>query len=303
MEPDKFCLKWNDYGSNIGASLRDLKDNNDFLDLTLACDDAQEIHVHRVILSACSSFFRNILRRLPHHHPYIYMRGIRVADLRSIVSFVYNGEVNVAQEDLNNFLSLAEDLKIRGLTQNHSIDEARLNHHQKIKTLTKPPSLSVQKTLQPNPVLPPPRPVSVPSTSNVISSNSINSVTIKTEVTNQDSDDHDDIAAADDSYQDSEGDQELSVAHTAPADNNISVFPVNFGVTDGNKGINEFLLQFSTELMCPISASIIQLPGHLDKHLQGKVHLKALVLSIFCLGFWYHCTPKLPRTIPRWANL
>ena len=41
MEGDKFCLKWNDYGQNIGASLRDLRDNNDFLDLTLACDDAQ----------------------------------------------------------------------------------------------------------------------------------------------------------------------------------------------------------------------------------------------------------------------
>ena len=77
----------------------------------------QEIQVHRVILSACSSFFRNLLRRLPHHHPYVYLRGIKLSELQSIVNFVYNGEVNVAQDDLNSFLSLAEDLKIKGLTQ------------------------------------------------------------------------------------------------------------------------------------------------------------------------------------------
>ena len=170
-----------------------------------------------------------------------------MSDLRSIVNFVYNGEVNVAQEDLNNFLSLAEDLKIRGLTQNHNLDDVRLNHHRQIKPIPRPPSISLQKTINSQAVIPT-RPLSVPSTSNVIST-SINNLAIKTEVTTRDSDDHDDIAA-DDSYQGSEGDQELA---TAPADNHLGVFPVNFGVTDGNKGINIFI-QFVTTKMCHLSS-------------------------------------------------
>ena len=111
---EKFCLRWNEFESNLGNALRDLRDNRDFFDLTLACDDAQEIQVHRVILSACSTFFRNILRRLPHHHPLIYLRGIKLTDLQSLVNFIYHGEVNIAQEDLNSFLQVAEDLKVKG---------------------------------------------------------------------------------------------------------------------------------------------------------------------------------------------
>ena len=142
MEPEKFCLRWNEYESNLGTALRDLRDSNDFFDLTLACDDAQEIQVHRVILSACSSFFRNILRRLPHHHPLVYLRGIKLADLQSVVTFMYHGEVNVAQEDLNVFLTVAEELKIKGLTQNSSDDGRKSSSISKQETVKhRPPSL------------------------------------------------------------------------------------------------------------------------------------------------------------------
>jgi len=116
MSSEKFCLKWNDFEANISGAFKELRDDKDFFDVTLACDDDQ-INAHKVILSACSPFFRNILRRNPHQHPLLYMKGVSFANLQSVLNFMYHGEVNVAQDDLNNFLSVAEDLRVKGLTQ------------------------------------------------------------------------------------------------------------------------------------------------------------------------------------------
>jgi len=116
MASDKFCLRWNDFESNISVAFRELREDKDFFDVTLACDD-QQIQAHKVILSACSPFFRTILKRNPHAHPLLYLRSVKFSDLQSVLSFMYHGEVNVAQEDLNSFLAVAEELKVKGLTQ------------------------------------------------------------------------------------------------------------------------------------------------------------------------------------------
>jgi len=116
---DKFCLRWNDFENNISGAFRELREDKDFFDVTLACDDEQ-MQAHKVILSACSPFFRGILRRNKHDHPLLYLKGVKHADLVSVLNFMYHGEVNVAQEELNSFLAVAEDLKVKGLTQNNS---------------------------------------------------------------------------------------------------------------------------------------------------------------------------------------
>ena len=120
---EKFNLKWNDFEGNISGGLRELRDDKDFFDVTLATDGDQ-ISAHKVILAACSPFFRNILRRNPHKHPLLYMKGVRYTDLQSILNFMYNGEVQVAQEDLNTFLAVAEDLRVKGLTQGQGEGQA-----------------------------------------------------------------------------------------------------------------------------------------------------------------------------------
>jgi len=119
MGSEKFCLRWNDFESNISTAFRELRDDKDFFDVTLACEDEQ-IQAHKVILSACSQFFRNILRRNSHQHPLLYLKGVRFPDLQAVLNFMYHGEVNVAQEELNSFLSVAEDLRVKGLTQSQS---------------------------------------------------------------------------------------------------------------------------------------------------------------------------------------
>jgi len=119
MGSEKFCLRWNDFESNISSAFRELRDDKDFFDVTLACDDEQ-IQAHKVILSACSQFFRNILRSNPHQHPLLYLKGVRFTDMQAVLNFMYHGEVNVAQEELNSFLAVAEELRVKGLTQNQS---------------------------------------------------------------------------------------------------------------------------------------------------------------------------------------
>jgi len=119
---DNFCLRWNDFAENVSGAFKELRAENDFFDVTLACSDsgARTLHAHKVILSACSNFFKTTFRQQmnahKHPNPYIYLRGVSYSDLVSILDFIYNGEVNVAQEDLNSFLAVAEELQIKGLT-------------------------------------------------------------------------------------------------------------------------------------------------------------------------------------------
>ena len=138
MSNEKFCLKWNDFETNISTGLRELREEKDFFDVTLACDDNQ-LQAHKVILSACSSFFRNILRRNPHQHPLLYLKGVKYSELQSILNFMYVGEVNVAQEDLNSFLAAAEDLRVKGLTQNSPGEQPSMKSNTTYKQLANKP--------------------------------------------------------------------------------------------------------------------------------------------------------------------
>ena len=119
---EKFCLRWNDFENNISGAFRELREDKDFFDVTLSCDDDQ-LQAHKVILSACSPFFRTILRRNRHEHPLLYLKGVKYADLVSVLNFMYHGEVNVAQEELNSFLTVAEDLQVKGLTQTNTANQ------------------------------------------------------------------------------------------------------------------------------------------------------------------------------------
>ena len=116
MGSDKFCLKWNDFDSNFSGSLRDLRGERELEDVSLVSDTG-EARAHKVVLAASSPLFRAIITRHPHSHPLLYLKGVTATNLNYVLDFIYNGEVNVAQDDLNSFLTAAEDLKIKGLTQ------------------------------------------------------------------------------------------------------------------------------------------------------------------------------------------
>jgi len=120
---EKFCLRWNDFETNISVAFREIREEKDFFDCTLSCGSRQ-IQAHKLILSACSPFFRSVLKQNPHQHPLLYLKGVEFGDLQAVLNFMYHGEVNVAQEELNSFLSVAEELKVKGLTQNNATESS-----------------------------------------------------------------------------------------------------------------------------------------------------------------------------------
>ena len=117
MTKEKLCLKWNDFQSLVQVSFGDLRTDTDFTDVTLACED-QSIKAHKVVLSACSPFFKKLLKTHSHPQPLIYMKGMRASSLMAIIDFLYLGEANIFQEELDNFLALAEELQLKGLEGN-----------------------------------------------------------------------------------------------------------------------------------------------------------------------------------------
>jgi len=145
---EKLCLKWNEFQDNINTAFGSLRNEHDFSDVTLACEDGEQMEAHQVILAASSPFFRNLLRKNKHPHPLVYMRGIKSEDLVAILDFLYFGEANVYQENIDAFLAIAEELNLKGLTGNKENHEpADVNIHKlKPGRTTSTPKVSHPKT-------------------------------------------------------------------------------------------------------------------------------------------------------------
>merc|ERR1712129_429674 len=106
-------LEWSHFQNNLVSSFKMLREESELYDITLACDDDQ-VEAHKVILSASSSFFNNIIKRNPHSHPLFYLKGVKVEILKSLLDFMYLGKTKVAQDQVETFLLLGDDLGVKG---------------------------------------------------------------------------------------------------------------------------------------------------------------------------------------------
>lgn len=120
----QFSLRWNNYVSHVTEAFNALRFENDLVDVTLCCDGGK-IKAHRMLLSACSNYFRQIFKENPCQHPVIIFRNFKYEDLNAIINFMYHGEVNIFQEQLESFLITAELLEVKGLTDNIEEDSAK----------------------------------------------------------------------------------------------------------------------------------------------------------------------------------
>ena len=112
---EKFSLKWNDFQANVTKSFGILRRERNLFDVTLVSDSEEHIPAHRLVLSACSDFFKNIFTKVDNQNPLIYLAGVSSRDIKMILDYMYHGEVQVYQEELKPFLEVAEKLKIDGL--------------------------------------------------------------------------------------------------------------------------------------------------------------------------------------------
>ena len=139
---EKLCLKWNDFQENVNTMFESLRQQKDFSDVTLACDDGQQFKAHKILLATLSPIVRNIFKadKTGHPHPLIFMQGVKSEDLRALIDFLYCGETKVDQENLETFLGIAEDLQLKGLVGqkdgSNGIEDDLYNTETKVKPKT-----------------------------------------------------------------------------------------------------------------------------------------------------------------------
>ncbi|GFR10083.1 protein bric-a-brac 2 [Trichonephila clavata] len=112
----QFCLKWNNHTNNMIQVFESLLSSETLVDVTLACDGLS-LKAHKLVLSACSTFFQSLFLENPCKHPIVIMKDMRYSDLKAIIDFMYRGEVNVSHDQLAALLKTAETLKVKGLAE------------------------------------------------------------------------------------------------------------------------------------------------------------------------------------------
>ncbi|XP_053685549.1 uncharacterized protein LOC128735089 [Sabethes cyaneus] len=116
IQEQQFCLRWNNYHSNLSAVFDQLYQNQCFVDVTLV-GDGRSIKAHKMVLAASSPYFQTIFSETPCKHPVVIIKDVKWEELRALVEFMYRGEINVGQEQIRPLLKLAEMFQIRGLAE------------------------------------------------------------------------------------------------------------------------------------------------------------------------------------------
>lgn len=122
MADIKFTLNSKNFEATAHHVFKQLWNEQDFADVTLATVDNQQIRAHKVILSSCSPFFRNILLTNTHQNPLLYLKDIKHNELEMIMQFIYLGQCEVGKDDLESFLATGQDLEVNGLTEEVNIN-------------------------------------------------------------------------------------------------------------------------------------------------------------------------------------
>ncbi|KAG1663306.1 Protein bric-a-brac 2 [Nymphon striatum] len=134
MVAQQFCLRWNNHHVNMLDVFDTLYNSELLVDVTLACEGVS-IKAHKVVLSACSSFFQEIFTNNPCKHPVVILKGMKLEELRAVLQFMYRGEVNVTQEQLPSLVKAAESLRVKGLAEMNSnqFEPSNFNTHEPLR--------------------------------------------------------------------------------------------------------------------------------------------------------------------------
>ncbi|KAM3967383.1 uncharacterized protein ACR2FA_011729 isoform 2-T3 [Aphomia sociella] len=124
MGSEHYCLRWNNHQSNLLGVFSQLLHDESLVDVTLACSEGASIRAHKVVLSACSSYFRSLFVDHPSRHPIVILKDVGLEELRTLVDFMYKGEVNVQYCQLPALLKTAESLQVKGLAEMTTLSAA-----------------------------------------------------------------------------------------------------------------------------------------------------------------------------------
>ncbi|XP_052122625.1 longitudinals lacking protein, isoforms H/M/V-like isoform X6 [Frankliniella occidentalis] len=158
MADQQFCLRWNNHQNTLISVFDTLLEGEILVDCTLAAE-GKFLRAHKVVLSACSPFFSDLLRQHYEQHPILIMKDVKFDQLKAMLDYMYRGEVKISQDQLGTFLKAAESLQIKGLSDsapNHEVQpKLKLNDTR----TSRPPSKPDEEPMTPrsNNLSPPPR--------------------------------------------------------------------------------------------------------------------------------------------------
>ena len=115
---ENYKINWQTYSEHLREMLYNMMMSDELTDLTLVCDDKRQLKAHKIVLSACSLVFKSIINDLHGSNSVIYMRGIQHQEMESILKFMYSGEATFHQSSINEFLNLAKNLEMKGISEN-----------------------------------------------------------------------------------------------------------------------------------------------------------------------------------------
>lgn len=127
---EQFSLCWDSFHKNLSSGMQALLESEDLVDVTLAVE-GKYLKAHKMVLSLCSPYFRELFSVNPCKHPIVFMKDVSYLALSDLLTFMYQGEVQVNQEHLGTFIKTAEALQIKGLTGDSSVSKKKTMHYKK----------------------------------------------------------------------------------------------------------------------------------------------------------------------------
>jgi len=123
---ERFSLKWNSFKENFANSLSLLRQEDNLYDVTLVSDDHKQISAHKLVLSASSEYFKEIfIKSKTQFQLMLCLDGVNANDLNNILQYIYNGEIQIFQDDIERFLEISQRFKLQGLTGTENVSESR----------------------------------------------------------------------------------------------------------------------------------------------------------------------------------
>ncbi|XP_008198866.1 protein tramtrack, beta isoform isoform X30 [Tribolium castaneum] len=143
MASEQFSLCWDNFHKNMSTGMNSLLENEDLVDVTLAVE-GKYLKAHKMVLSVCSPYFRELFKVNPCKHPIVFMKDVSYVAMSDLLQFMYQGEVQVSQENLSTFIKTAEALQIKGLTGDGNGSAECDNEPEELKSVdvVEPPKLT-----------------------------------------------------------------------------------------------------------------------------------------------------------------
>ena len=119
METTYHQLNWEGFENHFLNTVRNLIIDDTFSDVTLVSHDNKQFKAHKVILTSCSSFFKNILQSTSPYpgQPVLIVLDMDASHLEALIEFIYLGKTNVLENNKEQLFKVAKDLDIFGLCE------------------------------------------------------------------------------------------------------------------------------------------------------------------------------------------